>query len=201
MIRALYGGSFDPFHEGHLAVVNHLLDHGLCDHVHVVPAGLSPFKHGNEASPDQRLAMARAALAGLPRVSVDDREARADGPSWTVTTLAALAAEHPGDAWRLVMGADAAAGLPRWRDADRLLVLARLIILARRGQPVPDWAENVHAVVLRDFDVPVSATDLRRRLAAGEADGLPVPPAVLRHIRAHGLYGARPDPNGGPPCP
>jgi len=201
VIRALYGGSFDPFHEGHLAVVRRLLDHGLCDHVHVVPAGLSPFKSGNEAPPADRLAMARAALSGLPQVSVDDREVRAEGPSWTVSTLAALTAEHPDDAWRLVVGADAAAGLPRWRDADRLLSLARLIILARRGQPVPDWAENVHAVILQDFDVPVAATDLRRRLAAGEVEGLPLPPAVLGLIRAHGLYGARPDPNGGPPCP
>lgn len=201
MIRALYGGSFDPFHEGHLAVVRRLLDGGLCDHVHVVPAGRSPFKAAAEAPAEHRLAMARAALDGIPRTSVDDRETRRDGPSWTVTTLAELAAEHPGDAWRLVMGADAAAGLPRWRAPERLLRLARPLILARRGQAVPGWAVEADAVVIRDFDEPAAATEIRRRLAAGETSGLPLPAPVLAHILAHGLYGARAGCGGGPPCP
>lgn len=201
MIRALYGGSFDPFHEGHLAVVRRLLDGGLCDRVHVVPAGRSPFKDAGGAPAEHRLAMARVALADCAEASVDDRETRRPGPSWTVITLAELAAEHPGDAWRLVLGADAAAGLPRWREADRLLQLARPVILARRGQAVPDWAADVAAVTVPDFDVPVSATGIRRRLAAGETDGLPLPAPVLAHILAHGLYGARAGCGGGPPCP
>lgn len=201
MIRALYGGSFDPFHEGHLAVVRRLLDGGLCDRVHVVPAGRSPFKDAGGAPAEHRLAMARAALDGIPQVRVDDRETRRDGPSWTVTTLAELAAEHPADSWRLVMGADAAAGLPRWREPGRLLQLARPVILARRGQEVPDWAAGVDAVTVPDFDVPASATEIRRRLAAGETAGLPLPAPVLAHILAHGLYGARAGCGGGPPCP
>lgn len=201
MIRALFGGSFDPFHAGHRLVVRTLLDRGLCARVHVMPAGRSPFKDANEAAPAHRVAMARAALADLADVEVDDREARRTGPSWTVETLAALAAEHPGDAWSLVMGADAAAGFPRWRDPERLLELARPLILARRGQAVPNWAPAAGAEVVTDFDVPVSATEIRRRLAAGETDGLPLPPPVLAYIRRHGLYGARPVASGGPPCP
>jgi len=190
MIRALFGGSFDPVHAGHVAVVDFLLARSLADLVHVVPAGQSPFKELADAAPSRhRLRMLELALAGRGDVLVDDRELSRPGPSYTVDTLAELIADHPGATWRLVVGGDHARTFDRWRDHQRLLSLAEVVVISRGplvlGSPLAGRAR-----VVDDFDHPAAATDLRRELAAGRrpAAGL-LPPAVTEYIVAHRLYG------------
>lgn len=191
MIRALFGGSFDPVHNGHVAVVDHLLRAGLAGHVHVVPARLSPHKDADRAGPAARLELAALAFLDRPQVSVDDRETRRPGPSYTVDTLRELAAEHPDDPWRLVIGADNLPGLGTWHEAAELLRLAVVLVLPRGdARPhLPAGAAPERFIVVEDFDEPVSSTGIRAMLAAGRlpVDALPV--AVARRIRARGLYG------------
>lgn len=191
MIRALFGGSFDPVHNGHLAVVRHLLAHGLADHVVVVPAALSPFKDGMTAPAEQRLAMARLAFGDESAVSVDDREVRRGGTSFTIDTLRSLAQEHPDDRWRLVIGADNAAGLARWREAAALADLAEVVVMPRGGaDPAPaQGLGGARFLLVEDFDEPVSSTAIRAMLARGAVPDADLPPAVARHIRRCGLYG------------
>jgi nicotinate-nucleotide adenylyltransferase len=191
MIRALFGGSFDPVHNGHVAIVQHLLRRGLADRVVVVPAGLSPFKDGLTAVAAERLAMVRLAFADEPDVSVDDREIVRGGVSFTIDTLRALVAERPGDRWRLVIGADNAEGLSRWRESDALLALAEVVVMPRGGAaPAPaDGLDPARFVLVEDFDEPVSSTAIRAMLARGAVPDADLPPAVARHIRRRGLYG------------
>lgn len=193
MIRALFGGSFDPVHNGHLAIVEHLLGHGLARHVTVVPAALSPYKDGSSAAAEERLAMVRLAFADRAGVTVDDREIRREGRSYTIDTLRALVAEHPGDRWRLVIGADHLPRLAGWRAAADLVGLSEVVVMPRDGlrPQLPDEADPARFILVEDFDEPVSSSAIRAMLAAGSvpASGLPAP--VVRHIREHGLYGLR----------
>lgn len=190
MIRALFGGSFDPVHAGHVAIVDLLLDRGLADVVHVVPAGQSPFKNPEEsAAAAHRLTMLERAMAGRAAVVIDARELSRDGPSYTVDTLSGLRADYPDVAWRLVIGADQAREFARWRQATRLLTMAEVVVIARGpvvlAEPLVD-----RALVVADFDHPAAATDLRQELAAGRRPGAELlPAAVTDHIVANRLYG------------
>jgi len=195
MIRALFGGSFDPVHDGHLAVVDHVLAHGLAAAVTVVPARLSPHKDQVTAPAEERLALVRLAFAGRDAVTVDDRELRRPGPSYTVDTLRELAAAHPGDRWRLVIGADNLPGLPTWREAAALVDLAEVVVMPRGGAAAaaPAGLPGDRFLVAEDFDEPVSSTAIRAMLAAGKLPAAGLPAAVAARIRARGLYGvARP---------
>lgn len=189
MIRALLGGTFDPVHSGHAALVSRILDDGLADHVTVVPARLSPHKDSNDATGAERLAMVRLVFDPVDGVDVDPRELLRPGPSYTYDTLAALADEHPDDAWRLVIGADNLDGFPTWHRYRELLALAPLLVFAREGRTgtAPPEVPEERIMRIPDFDMPMSSTGIRAMLVAGqEPAGLPA--VVLDHIRARGLY-------------
>ncbi len=190
MIRALLGGSFDPIHDGHVALIARILGDGLADHVHLVPAAQSPFKDGTRAAAADRLAMVCLAVPDDPHVTVEDCEIARPAPSYTIDTLTALAARHPDDTWRLVVGADHLAAFDRWQEVERLLRDAKLLVFARG-----DWDGALpplvagRATVVRDFAHPASATDIRRDLARGHVPRDVLPPSVADYIVAHALYG------------
>jgi len=190
MIRALFGGSFDPIHAGHVAVVDLLCERGLADVVHVVPARQSPFKAGEGGAPArERLQLVELAFAGHARVVVEVYEIDRPGPAYTIETLTALAVAHPEARWRLVIGADNVADFSRWRDPERLLALAEPVVVARGPIALaPPLAGR--ALVVSDFAHPASATRVRAELAAGRLPGPDLlPPAVAAAIAARGLYG------------
>ncbi len=190
MIRALYGGSFDPVHAGHVALVSTLLQRGLADIVHVVPARQSPFKPGPPgASATDRLHLAELAFAHVAGAEVDPREIGRSGPSYTVDTLGELVRKYGDAGWRLIVGADTVADFSRWRDPERLLDLALPLVVARGPVTlVPPLAG--HAEVLEDFDHPASAARIRGDLAAGILPGPDLlPPTVAAAIATAGLYG------------
>lgn len=182
------GGTFDPVHHGHVATaveVRHAL--GL-DAVLLVVAGDPWQKRGRVvASAGDRLALARAAVAGVDGVEASAVEVERDGPSVTADTLEVLAA--PGRELFLVLGADAVANMPTWRRLEDTKALATVVVVERAGDldvhpPGAGW-RVAHVRVPR---LDISSTDLRARLAAGRpVDGL-VPPAVIAEIHARGLY-------------
>lgn len=187
MRRGIFGGSFDPVHVGHLTVAEAAAAALDLDVVHLVPAFRQPFKPEDRGStPHDRLAMLACAVAGHPRLLADDREIRRGGTSYTVQTLREMRREYPGALLSLLVGADAAAELPKWRDAAQLPHLARIVVLTRPGAPVPD-----HALVQERLQVPavaVSATEIRQRVARGESIAGLVSPDVAAYIASHGLY-------------
>jgi nicotinate-nucleotide adenylyltransferase len=193
-VDALFGGSFDPVHIGHLIVAESAAD-ALGVGVRFLPAKEQPFKRSaHVATADQRAAMLDLAVAGNPRFSVERIELELPAPSYTVVTLRALAQREPGNRFTLLLGADAAAELPAWYEVEALPVLADVVVFARPGERVPR-----HPLVRRVIDVPgidVSATAVRARLARGASIRYLVPDAVCEYIAAHGLYRKRAEVHG-----
>ncbi|MBE7557645.1 nicotinate-nicotinamide nucleotide adenylyltransferase [bacterium] len=118
---AVVGGTFDPFHNGHLAVCEAVSALADVDRVLVVPARQSPLKEGETGAPGPaRLAMAAAAVAHLPKCEVSDLELSRPGPSFTIDTLEELSRRHPGDQVALVIGADQWPIFHTWKDYDKI---------------------------------------------------------------------------------
>lgn len=185
-MEALFGGSFDPVHVGHLAAAE-AAGEALDVRVRFLPAREQPFKraaHG--ATPEQRAEMLDLAIAGNPRLAVERIELTLPTPSYTVRTLRALAEREPGNRFSLLLGADAAADLPAWYQVDVLPDLADVIVFARPGAAPPR-----HRAICRVVTVPaidVSATLIRERVRQARSIRYLVPDAVREYIAARGLY-------------
>jgi len=190
---AVFGGSFDPFHRAHRAIAEAVLK--VANRLLVVVAARPPHKEGTrEPSPfHHRVALARLGLEGLPRVEVLELENRRDGPSYTVDTLDALRRLYPpGTLFRLVLGADSFQDFPLWKDWEGILDRADLLVAARPGsdvQPPPEFEGRNAPVTVLEVDAdPVSSSEIRRRVAAGESLGDLVSPSVAAYLRDHALY-------------
>lgn len=137
-IFVLFGGTFDPIHEGHLGLVRGLLRMPEIERVFVAPAGQNPFKGAEARLPAQlRLEMASRALAGLPGAAVLDCELRRGGISYTIDTVSELASKYPAAVLKLAMGWDVYGSFRNWRGAEALLELASLLVVSRVGSSPP----------------------------------------------------------------
>lgn len=184
----MFGGTFDPVHNGHLAAAVEARDRLHLDQLIVVPAADPWQKRGRVvAGAEDRYAMVEAAFADVDRVTVSRIELDRDGPTYTVDTLRALAGADR--ELVLVVGADAARTLTTWRAIDEIRELAELALVTRAGDECPPppgagWRAGIVEITRLD----ISSTDLRERLAAGRAvDGL-VPPAVIHEMTRRRLY-------------
>ncbi len=174
---AIFGGSFDPPHVGHVLAAAWVRSTAEVDAIVVIPAlehafgkALAPFAH--------RRRMCELAFGPIDGVVVSDLEARLGGASYTVRTLEALRARNPGVELRLVIGSDLVGEVPRWHEGHRVPELAELLVVGRRGHG------NGEALLMPE----VSSTDVRARLREGRSvEGL-VPRAVIQHIERYGLY-------------
>jgi nicotinate-nucleotide adenylyltransferase len=138
MRLGIFGGTFDPPHVGHLIVAEDAVAALRLDRVVFVPAGRHPLKGaGVEAPESTRLRMIEAATAGNELFRVDDRELRRQGPSFTVDTLAEIAAENPDAELFLLVGSDILAELDRWRGVDEIARLAVVTVMSRAGVDAP----------------------------------------------------------------
>lgn len=189
MALAVLGGSFDPVHNGHVAMARHVLDLDLAQEVMVVPAGRSPFKDCSTAESKHRLAMARLAFADFPQTRVNDLELLRPGPSYMVETLEELAKIHPECSLKLIIGADNVGDFFQWQRAADILDLARVLVLGRQGQgpQLPDELSSSFQLV-PDFDQRVSSTEIRVMLASGKSVAHLVPATVLAYLTQYNLY-------------
>lgn len=197
----LFGGTFDPVHGAHLALAHAALAALALDEVRWVPSGRSWQKRHHAAAAGHREAMVRLAIAGEPRFVVDRIEIDRPGASYTLDTVLALRAAHPGTAWVLIIGQDQYASLHTWRGWQQLLGLVTLAVAKRPGAtalPHPEvQALPHHMLPLPMLDI--SATEIRHRVRRGEDISQLVPPQVARYIETHGLY--RPLADGEPTHP
>ena len=204
----LFGGTFDPIHYGHLRTAFELLQVLALGELRFVPAGNPPHRDVPLVDAELRLAMVRAAIASQSGFTVDDREVRRVGPSYTVTTLAELRAEAPQRPLVLVVGMDAFLGLPTWHRWRDILQLAHLGVAHRPGWRAPtsgtlgelqqelgtDRVADLHETPAgRIFVHPVtqleiSSTDLRNIILSGRDPRYLVPDAVRDIIRETGCY-------------
>ncbi len=187
----VFGGSFDPVHHGHLAIALAALESLPLDRVLFVPARRSPLKdHAPAASAADRLAMLERATADEPRFAVSRVELDRPEPSYTVDTLEGLASDGR---LFLILGADAADELGRWRRPERIRDLATIVVARRPGTSaaLPDGAVTLDTPLM-----DISARDLRERAARGSSLRYLVPDAVWRYIEERGLYRGRVPPGG-----
>ena len=195
---ALFGGSFDPPHLGHVAVARAAADRFALDTVFFAPAGRQPLKPDASGAPfEDRLMMATLACGEDARFAVSNLDApRPDGqPNYTVRTIESLAELLPEAKLFNLVGADTFAGLAKWRGADRLLDMADWIVVSRPGFRLADpegmslsdeQRSRLH--LLDAVHEEVSATELRLRLRAGDSSEGMLPMPVAAYIRKRKLY-------------
>jgi nicotinate-nucleotide adenylyltransferase len=194
MKLGILGGTFDPVHNGHLALAAAARDHFRLDLVLFVPAGRPWRKTREITAAEHRLAMLRLAIAGEETFGISDVELRRAGPTYTADTLDALAGERLDDEFWFIAGADALADLPNWKDPERIVRHAIVAVAPRNGSEVERAIGAVPALAGRIEPFPmaavdVSSTEVRRRAAASEPIEHLVPAPVAAYIKEHRLYG------------
>ncbi len=187
---AIFGGSFDPPHNAHVALAQTAREALALDEVRWIPAG-QPWQKTRAITPGtHREAMVRLAIAGLPGQCLSRIELDRSGPSVTLDTVLALRAQEPGTEWVLLIGSDQYANLHTWRGWRELLALTVLAVAQRPGEsaaPDPAVQQHPHRVVPLSMS-DVSSTTIRARAARGDRVDDLVPPAVARYIEQHHLY-------------
>jgi len=203
------GGTFDPFHRGHLETVLAVCEEMEWDRVLYIPAWRQPFKTDRDSAPGpHRFAMTALAIQDHESLYVSPIELERGGVSYSVDTLEELHRQHPGASFDWIIGDDNLKDLDRWKDPERLFKLARFVVLTRTGVGSGEWGVGVETAVgssptphsplptpsgadivfAHNPTVPVSSTEIRRRVRAGEPIDAFVDPLVSRYIHHYGLY-------------
>lgn len=213
-LLAVFGGTFDPIHYGHLRLAQEMADMLKAEKVRLIPAGYPPHRGAPSVDPVHRLEMVRLATADNPLFEVDGREVQKPTPSYSVETLAELRAEQgPERPLVLLLGADAFLGLATWHRWEDLFSLAHIAIAQRPGYAMESWAtamplelrdewENrlTHdaadirqapsgKIIVRETTrLDISATRIRLMAAGDKNPRYLLPDAVLDYIRSNHLY-------------
>ena len=183
MKLALYGGTFDPIHHGHLILAADALGVLGVDRVIFIPAAVSPHKLTRPTAPAAvRLQMVAAAIEGEPRFELDDSELSREGPSYTIDTVEHIQARFPGAQLHCLIGADNVAQLGTWRRIAELRQLVQFVVFTRGTA----GSEAGFPTLPRRIDI--SASEIRARVARGDSIRYLVPERVRSIIAAQHLY-------------
>jgi nicotinate-nucleotide adenylyltransferase len=210
----IFGGTFDPIHYGHLRLAEEIVEGAKLAEVRFMPSGTPPHRARPGAGAEDRVAMARLAVAGNDRFSVDDRETRRVGPGYTFDTLTQLRQELGAQrSLVLLLGADAFLEFATWHRWRALFDLAHIVVAYRPGFPIDTWqsrmpeplaheygsrsmqqplsvhlapAGGIAAVSMTGLDI--SATFVRHAVREGTSARYLLPDPVIDYIRSHGLY-------------
>jgi nicotinate-nucleotide adenylyltransferase len=189
MKLGLFGGSFDPVHVGHLLVAQAASEELGLDRLFFIPAAQSPFKHESTPAPASvRLQWLRLALAGKTNCEIDEQEIRRGGVSYTIETVRAYAKRFPKAELFYLIGADNAATLPAWREANELARLAQFVVTPRPGKTPVSFPAPFRGQTLNGFPLAVSSSQIRARVKMGLPIETLVPPSVAEAIRNAKLY-------------
>ncbi|HWN02409.1 MAG TPA: nicotinate-nucleotide adenylyltransferase [Candidatus Dormibacteraeota bacterium] len=205
----MFGGSFNPIHFGHLLVADEVCETLRLDRLLLVPAAQPPHKPLTELAPAaDRYQMTALAVREHPRFEVSDVEVARSGPSYTVDTLTAL---QDRGRLHLIIGSETFLDLLNWRDPQRVVTLARLVVIPRNGMdfdpdapaavkvlrelglpgfaPAPgESSDGAAPLLLHAASLPISGSDLRRRAREGRSLAFRMPDAVAGYLREHHLY-------------
>jgi len=200
MRLGIFGGSFDPVHNGHLLLARCCQEQAALEEVWFTPAFKQPLKpEGPSATEEHRCALLKLAIADRSDWKICRQEIDRGGLSYTVDTLQAIQAERPDARLYFLMGADALHDLPHWWKPQEICQLATPLVVHRAGEREPDFGVLAKIVDRARQDeieqhqvempaMPVRSREIRELLAKGASiEGL-VPPAVAEFLLAHGLY-------------
>src|SRR3712207_1094968 len=197
MKRGIFGGTFDPIHQGHMIIAEQVMGELDLSRVMFVPGGIPPHKDASSvrASAGDRFEMVEAAVARNERFFVDRIEVDAGRPMHSVETVRLLKERSPDDDWYFISGADEVSNLLAWKEPDRLLEQVVMVAATRPGY---DLGRLQHLEAgLRNFDrifpvectrVDISATGIRRRILQGKSIRYLVPEGLNQIISSRGLY-------------
>ncbi|MEE8421135.1 MAG: nicotinate-nucleotide adenylyltransferase [Dehalococcoidales bacterium] len=200
MNRGVFGGTFDPIHNGHLMVADEVRERLNLEEVIFVPAGQPWLKMDWVISAaEDRLRMMHIALDGKPEYKISDMEIARGGPSYTIDTIREMRRETGGeDELFFILGEDNMCQLPQWREAAELIKLCYLVAVPRPGsaraklkdleESLPGITERV--MVLKRPEIDISSSNIRERVGQGLSVRHLVPEAVNRYLKQKGLYAA-----------
>jgi nicotinate-nucleotide adenylyltransferase len=209
MAVALFGGTYNPVHTGHLRIATELAELLQVDHIRMLPCAFPPHRGVPQASAQQRLEMLRAALANQSLLVADDLELQRPEPSYSIDTLEQVRQQiGPDQPLFFCIGMDALAKLDSWQRWQELLHHCHIVVSSRpdceepQAGPVADWVSRyrcddlsqlqnspagyVHFCELTMLDL--SSTEIRRKVAGGENIQFMTPDAVVNYIQQHHLY-------------
>lgn len=189
MRLALYGGSFDPIHLGHLLVATAALQEFQLDFLSFVPVAQSPFKPERKPAPARfRLRWLRLALAGQTKCRVDDLEIRRGGVSFTIDTVRHYRQRFPQASLFCLIGEDHVSQLPKWREAEELARSAEFILVPRPGASFTEVPPGFSIHRLRGHPLALSSSEIRARVQAGLPIEHLVPESVAHDLLENRLY-------------
>jgi nicotinate-nucleotide adenylyltransferase len=211
----LFGGTFDPVHQGHLLLAGHVRDRCRLDTLLFIPASQPPHKRQPSVSFVHRSAMLAAALTDWPegqKMELSLLEADLPGPSYTIHTVEALRHRYGAQHYFLIIGADSLLDLPHWHRASELLTMVSLIVVQRDAIRTETMIETLKILdpsctwndeqgkwrgtggytveFITDVELPVSSSAIREELRRGRVPDM-LPAAVFAYIKRHNLYGWR----------
>jgi len=189
MVVGIYGGAFDPVHNGHMALVKELLSAGVCSQVKLIPAAHSPLKNRSFASGIHRINMLRLAFGSNSLVEIDELEINRPGASWTIETLHTLSEGSPQIEFKLIIGQDNLVSFDKWKNYDEILNMVSLIVVPRGEEKliIPDYLSH-KSQVLQGFSMPQSSSGIRKALSNGAGVSDDLPASVFEYICENNLY-------------
>jgi nicotinate-nucleotide adenylyltransferase len=186
----LYFGSFNPIHHGHLLIANYILEHSGLDQIWFVVSPQNPLKPaGSLLNEYHRLYLVQLAVEGENRLKAADIEFKLPRPSYTVYTLTYLQEKYPSYRFSVIMGSDSFQNLPKWKNYTYLLQHYPIYIYKRPGyETIPAYPGAKEAIGLDAPLLPISSTDIRKKIKAGKSIRYTVPDAVREEIEQNGYY-------------
>lgn len=197
MKTGIFGGSFDPIHNGHVNAAKTFLEELRPDRVLIIPNFQPPHKDAPQLAPAQdRLAMCRIAFADDPRFEVSDLEIQRGGPSYTSDTVEELAERYPEDELLLLVGGDMLLSFEEWHHWHRIIEKAALVCAPRTWQEESALTAKAGELMSEGADVrilpidvyEISSTQIRQKVREGDDISYAVPRDVAEYIWDHGLY-------------
>ncbi len=199
MNLAMFGGSFNPVHNGHVELTKSMISHFNLDRVFIIPTNITPLKDNSVmVSAFHRFEMCKLAFSGISQVEVSDREILREGKSYTVDTLSELKSEFSKAKIHLIVGADAFIQLPQWYKASEIFSLAKIITIARNNT----YAEHLNEVgesykkiydadyaVIKNPVTNISSTEIRERIFNHNSVKGLIPDSVYNFIKENEIYG------------
>lgn len=188
----IFGGSFNPPHNGHLLLAERVCEELTLDKVLFVPAAIPPHKIGaSDLAPDtDRMEMLLKAIAGNKYFDISTLELDREGVSYTVDTLRTMESSFPGAEFYFLMGADSLAEFHTWKDTDIICSIADLVVMPREhflSQDIPS-ALRSHVRIVHAPVIEISSTEIRKRVHEGKPIRYYVPREVAEYIEENNLY-------------
>lgn len=183
---ALYGGSFDPVHCGHLAVIKHILNQGTIDQVYVIPSGRHPFKEDTLFTFSERMKLLESAVSSMDNVVLSALDEMTNDKSYTIDLVRAFRNEHPDDDLYFVIGEDLVTQLKSWKEYRTLLKEVKILVMSRETADRNLWKDLDYidqlAFIKMDL-ITISSSELRLKIEKNEDISFFVPKEIVPLIQ------------------